>query len=181
MKRLTIAAAICLATASAWHGTPSAADEGGIQVVHPWARPTIPGRPGAGYMSIHNHGKTADRLIGARAKGAEAAELHISETDGTVVAMRPLDALDLPAGGMARLAPGGPHLMLFGLAQPLAEGDVLPITLVFERAGEIQTTLTVTRRMPDHTDTQADDDSNADATHHGAPVDHGRETDGTAE
>lgn len=149
MKRPTIAALACLALAGVWTPAPAPAGEAEVEVVHPWIRVVVPGRPAAGYLGIHNTGEVTDRLTGARAASAEAVELHISEGDGGTMTMRPLDAVEIPAGGMAELAPGGAHLMLFGL-DGLGEGDVLPVTLVFERAGEVVADFTVSRRMPEH-------------------------------
>lgn len=139
-------AALALATLAA---LPLAAGSAGLEVVHPWARPTIEGRPGAAYLGVHNAG-AADRLVGARAPGVEAIEIHLVETVDDIVRMRRVEAVDVPASGMAHLGPGGAHLMLLGLEAPLTEGDALPITLVFENAGEIEARFAVTRGMPQH-------------------------------
>jgi copper(I)-binding protein len=57
--------------------------------------------------------------------------------------MRPVPAIDLPAGQAVQLAPGGLHLMLIGLTQALNQGGRVPVTLVFERAGEVEVQLAV--------------------------------------
>jgi copper(I)-binding protein len=120
-----------------------------IEVMHPWARPTIPNRPGAAYFGIHNHGAAADRLIGARAGGVGKIELHKAEQKDDIMTMAPVDALEIPAGGMAHLGPGGLHLMLFGIDPPLKQGDTLEMILIFEAAGEVAITVPVRKAMGD--------------------------------
>lgn len=121
-----------------------------IEVTDPWARPSIPNRPGAAYLVIHNSGNVPDRLVGVRAEGAGAVELHRAEEKGGMMTMAPVEAIEIPAGGTAQLAPGGFHIMLFDLAAPLAEGDTLTLTLEFEQAGEIGVEAEVTQRGMGH-------------------------------
>ncbi len=118
-----------------------------IEVADPWVRPTIPNRPGAAYLEIRNTGDTADRLVGARAEGAGKAELHKAEQLAGVMIMAPVDSVEVPAGGTARLAPGGLHIMLFELAAPLGEGDTVNLTLEFDGAGDIAVAVPVERRL----------------------------------
>ncbi len=123
-----------------------------IQVMHPWARPTIPNRPGVAYFGVHNMGDAPDRLIGARAAGVDKIELHKAEQKNGIMTMAPVDALEIPAGGMAHLGPGGLHLMMFGIDPPLKEGDTLEMILIFEGAGEVAITVPVGKTMggPQH-------------------------------
>ncbi len=120
-----------------------------IEVMHPWARPTIPNRPGAAYFGVHNLGDTPDRLIGARAEGVGKIELHKAEQKDGVMTMAPIDAVEIPAGGMADLGPGGVHLMMFGIDPPLKVGGTLEMTLIFEAAGEVAITVPVSKTMGD--------------------------------
>jgi copper(I)-binding protein len=120
-----------------------------IEVMHPWARPTIPNRPGVTYFGVHNFGDTADRLIGARAQGVGKIEIHEAKQKDGVMTMTPIEAVDIPAGGMAHLGPGGFHLMMFGIDPPLKEGDTLEMTLIFEKAGEVSITVPVSKKMGD--------------------------------
>ena len=120
-----------------------------IEVMHPWARPTIPNRPGVAYFGVHNLGDTDDRLIGAHADGVTKIEIHKAEQKEGVMTMTPVDAVDIPASGMAHLGPGGYHLMMFGLDPPLKLGDTLEVTLVFEAAGEVAITVPVSKTMGD--------------------------------
>ena len=120
-----------------------------IEVMHPWTRPTIPNRPGAAYLDLHNPGDAPDRLIGARAVGIGKIEIHKAEPKGAVMTMAPVDAVAIPAGGMARFTPGGLHLMMFGIEPPLKIGDFLEMTLIFEAAGEVAITVPVSKTMDD--------------------------------
>ena len=60
--------------------------------------------------------------------------------------MAPVDQIDLPAGETVALEPGGYHIMLVDVVEPLEDGDEIDVTLTFEQAGE--TTITVTVGTP---------------------------------
>lgn len=115
----------------------AAGQTAGVEIVDAYARATPPGAmAGAAYGTLRSTGP-ADRLIGARSPAAAQVMIHENvETDG-VMQMRPVEALDIGAGGEAVLAPGGMHVMLMGLGGPLVEGGSLEITFVFEGAGEV--------------------------------------------
>lgn len=98
-----------------------------------WAPPSLAGaRNGAAYVTLVNHGGAAERLVGASTPVAAKAELHRDEMEGGVMRMRPAGPLALAPGERLTLAPGGLHLMLIGLKQPLKPGDRFPVTLSFE-------------------------------------------------
>ena len=113
---------------------------GEMEIVHP-AIPALPAaaRSAAGYLEIVNAGSVGDRLLGVETAIAKQAMLHTTDhgADG-VARMIHLDAIDIPAGGTVLLEPGGLHIMLMGLTGPLTEGDMIPATLVFERAGRVE-------------------------------------------
>lgn len=90
---------------------------------------------GAGFVTITNNGQAADRLIGAEAGVSKVVELHTHIREGDVMRMRPVESITVPAGGKAELKPGGDHVMFINLHQPLKEGDKVPVTLIFEKAG----------------------------------------------
>jgi hypothetical protein len=77
----------------------------------------------------------AGRLVSASSPVAGVTEIHEMTMDGQVMRMRAVDGLDLPAGRAVQLKPGGYHVMLMELKQPLKAGETVPITLVIERAG----------------------------------------------
>jgi copper(I)-binding protein len=139
MLRGLIAVAFGLTTFSLV-ATAEEANTGELTIEHPHARATVAvQKNGAAYMVIRNRGSEPDRLLGARTGEAQAAELHGTTVDAEGVArMRPAEAVEIPPGGEAKLAPGGLHLMLVGLKRPLVEGTSFPMTLVFERAGEVE-------------------------------------------
>ena len=116
---------------------------GEIQIGHPWTRATPPAAKVAGaFMSFTNEGGTADRLVGGSSPIAEKVEIHTMEMTGGIMKMRPLaDGLEVPAGAKVELAPGGFHVMLIGLKQPIVEGDKVPLTLTFEKGGDIEVEL----------------------------------------
>jgi hypothetical protein len=70
-------------------------------------------------------------------------EIHAMSMDGDVMRMRQIDGIDLPAGGMVELKPGGFHLMFMELKAPLQAGTRFPLTLRFEKAGELAVTVAV--------------------------------------
>ena len=119
---------------------------GDVLVDHPYATPTPAGtRTGAAYLRrLTNHGRQADRLIGASTPLAEAVEFQRSTRDGDVIRMRVVGAIDLPAGTELTLRhDGDTHLMFVGLKEPLRDGQRFPLRLRFERAGEIEVTVWV--------------------------------------
>jgi periplasmic copper chaperone A len=126
-----------------------------IEVTDPWVRATAMGdmamgeaQPagdaagasmgnGAAYLVVRNAGTTEDRLIRAASDVAGAVELHTVEESNGVMAMRPVEAIDVPAGEVVELRPGGFHVMLVGLNRELRPGDTVALTLEFERAGSV--------------------------------------------
>jgi copper(I)-binding protein len=120
------------------------ANKPAIEIDAPWARASAGmTASGAGYMTMRNTGAAGDRLIAASTPAAARTELHTMAMDGDVMRMRRVEAIDIPAGGTAELKPGGLHVMLFGLKQPLKDGDRIPLTLRFEHAGELTVQLGV--------------------------------------
>ena len=113
------------------------AQSSGMTLENPFARPSA-GAAGAGaaYMTIRNQGP-ADRLIAASTPAAREAALHTNIREGDVMRMRKIEALEIPGSGATELKPGGLHVMLMGLSQPLKPGDVFALTLIFEKAGAI--------------------------------------------
>lgn len=125
---------------------PTAAQDaraGDIAVQQPWTRAAGQGATGAGFMAVSNRGAAADRLLSAASPAARSMEMHTMIRDGDAMRMRPVDAIEIPAGQTVALRPGGLHLMLVGLSRPLREGEAVPVTLRFERAGEVQVTMSV--------------------------------------
>jgi len=115
-----------------------------IEVTDAWARAMPAGaKTGAAYVTVANKGTTDDQLIGVSAPIAAEAQLHTTITDNGVMKMRPVSAIDVKPGASVTLKPGGLHLMLMGVKQPLVEGQSFPLTLTFAKAGKIETMVQV--------------------------------------
>ena len=145
-RRAAIGAAFTLLGASVLGSRPLQAREvsaGALRIANPWTRAMRAGGTGAGFMTIRNTGTQPDRLLSGRTSAANVVELHTHIREGEVMRMRPVPTIDLPAGQEVRLVPGGFHLMLIGLTAALEQGASVPVTLVFERAGEVEIRLAV--------------------------------------
>jgi len=137
MKRL---APLAFAAAALWAAAAGATD---ISVSDAWARASAgPARAGAAFMMIMNKG-AADRLVAAKSDVGARTELHTHIKEGEIMRMRRIEAVDVPAGGVAMLKPGGHHVMFMKLKAPLKEGTTFPLTLTFEKAGDITVTVAV--------------------------------------
>ena len=113
----------------------AAAQTGQVEIKDAWARAT-PGKAenGAAYLTIET--PAPDKLVAVSSPAAKKTTLHTMTMDGGVMKMRPLDGLDVPANQPVMLKPGGIHIMLQGLNEPLQAGKSFPLTLTFEKAGE---------------------------------------------
>lgn len=120
---------------------------GPLVVEQPWARPSVgAGRTGAAYLTLHNRGERADRLVGASSPVAQAVELHSHTMEGDVMRMRAVPAVEVAPGEPVVFGPGGLHVMLIGLTRPLAEGERFPLTLRFEHGGTVAIDVPVQRQ-----------------------------------
>lgn len=115
-------------------------EAGDLTLSDAFTRATLPGaKVGGGYLKIANSSSEPDRLIGGTTPAAERVEVHEMKMDGNVMQMRQLkDGLEIPAGGAAELTPGGLHLMLMNITKPFKEGDMIPVTLEFAKAGKVE-------------------------------------------
>jgi periplasmic copper chaperone A len=139
MKRLVLAAIPLLAVL----GSPALADPADIAVSDAWSRATPPGaKTGVIYLTVTDTG-AADSLTAVATPVAEMAMLHESKTVNGVSQMRPVEAAPISAEAPLKLAPGGYHIMLEGLKQPLEAGDSFPVTLTFAQAGAVTATVEV--------------------------------------
>ncbi len=117
-----------------------------LEVRDAWASPTPGGVDvSAGYLTIVNGTSAADRLISASSPRAPRVEVHEMNMDGGVMQMRRADALTIGAGETVVLGQGGRHLMFFGVTEPFAAGQSIPVKLTFENAGEVEVMLNVRR------------------------------------
>jgi hypothetical protein len=120
------------------------AQSSGIEIKDAWARATPGGaQTAAAYVTIE--APDGDRLTGASTPAAQQAEFHSMTMEGSIMKMRQVDGIDLPAGQPVALKPGGYHIMLTGLAKPLEVGQSFPLTLDFAKAGAHQVTVSVAK------------------------------------
>ena len=143
-------AVLCLPAKAHDHSaTPAAVEIGDLSVSNAWARAMLPGQTTASaYFTVSNRGAAPDRLLSASSPVAARVEAHSMTVVDDVMVMRPLpQGLDVPAGGEAVLEPGGLHLMLIDVAQPLAEGADAPLILRFEKAGAVTVPFFATARI----------------------------------
>lgn len=116
-----------------------------IEITNPSIKvlPNVGGATG-GYLSLTNTGDTDDRLIAVSTEGAMMVQIHEMAMNDGVMEMRELDGgLPLPAGETVTLAPRGLHLMIMKSKQAFEPGQVVPMTLTFETAGDVQVEFTV--------------------------------------
>lgn len=117
-----------------------------IVVEHAWARATPAGaQTGAVYMTVVNNGAMPDRLLDVTTPVADKVQIHkVSEENG-VSSMRELRTMDVAPGAKVIFKPGDMHAMLVGLKQPLKEGQTIPLTLNFEKAGKVNVVASVAK------------------------------------
>lgn len=133
-KLLTTAAGLLLAS--------SAVYAQGVDVSKAWVRPTVQGqKTSGGYMTLT--ARDGAQLISISTPVAGVAEVHEMKMEGDVMKMRDVPVLDLPAGKAVELRPGGYHLMLMELKQPLVKGSQVPLTLHFKDAKGVESQMQV--------------------------------------
>lgn len=153
MRLLTTALLLSLAS------LPAAA--GPVQVTDAWVNEAPPSATNnAAYITLRN-GDQADALLGASTPAARVAEVHEVSVEGGLKRMRPVKALELAPGQVLTFAPGGLHIMLVDVKQPLRAGARLPLTLRFRKAGAV--TVQAVVRSPE---AAADDRDEYEHHHH---------------
>ena len=114
-----------------------------IDIKDAWVRSTVPGQMGTGaFMKIT--AKAGTQLVGVSSPVAGVGEVHEMKMDGDIMKMRAMPVLDLPAGKTVELKPGGYHVMLMDLKQPLLKDSKVSLTLMFKDANGVQSKLALT-------------------------------------
>ncbi len=125
--------------AYSWFSSPEAPT---LEISDAWARATAGSDGGeesvtsAIYLTIHNSGRTADKLLTAATDAAKVVQLHDTDTRNDVSMMFLVESVDIPARRDAKFEPGGMHIMLLQLNQSLRPGDTITVTLDFEKSGQ---------------------------------------------
>ena len=113
-----------------------------VTVGEPWVRATVAAQKATGAFMTLTSTQNA-KLVGVSSPAAGVVEVHEMKMENDMMKMRQVPALDLPAGKPVKLAPGGYHLMLLELKQPLKDGDKIPLTLEIEDAQKVRSKLQV--------------------------------------
>lgn len=127
------------------HGAAGPVGAGDLEISGGTAKAMLPGaRVGGGGLIVKNNGSTEDRLLAVESPAAGRVELHEMTMENDVMKMRKLEkGISIPAGETVELKSGGLHLMFMEVKKPFAEGDSVPVTLTFERAGKVSYVLPV--------------------------------------
>lgn len=113
------------------------ADKGNVDIKNAWVRSTVPGQMGTGaFMKLTARAGT--QLVGVSSSVAGVSEVHEMRMVGDIMKMRAVPVLDLPAGKPIEFKPGGYHVMLMDLKQPLVKNSKVPLTLLFKNAKGVQ-------------------------------------------
>lgn len=108
-----------------------------VDVKDAWIRASVPGQMATGaFMKLT--AKDGARLVGGASPAAGVTEVHEMKMEGDVMKMRAIPGLELPAGKTVELKPGGYHVMLMDLKQPLTKDSTVPLTLVFRDAKGVE-------------------------------------------
>ena len=145
IRSLALAVLSALALSACGPSGPSekAGAAGPVVVADALCRPTPNGRQVTGcYLTLT--APAADTLVSVSSPVAALAQVHEMRMESNMMMMRELEAgLPLPAGQAVSLAPGGNHIMLMGVTEPLKAGDTVPLTLTFANAAPVEITATV--------------------------------------
>lgn len=146
MKPTLLAAAFAVALA------PAALADPQIEILDPYARSSgMNAISGAAFMVLRNSGTTDDRLVAVSSPVAERVELHthVESETGVMRMVEVEEGFVVPAGSDHALQRGGDHVMFLGITTPFEDGATVPLTLTFERAGDVTVDVPVDlQRMP---------------------------------
>ncbi|HHG89320.1 MAG TPA: copper chaperone PCu(A)C [Devosia sp.] len=132
-----------------WGGIPALAQQsvvvGELELSGAFTRATPPNaKTGGGFVTITNNGEMDDQLVSVSSPAAAVVELHTMKMENEVMVMRSSpDGFAVPAGEVTELSPGGKHIMFMQITEPFRMGNLVPVTLVFERAGSVDLMLPV--------------------------------------
>ncbi|WP_434560885.1 copper chaperone PCu(A)C [Pseudomonas sp. R1-6] len=129
---------------------------GELEIAHPWSQELPPNAPTvAGYFIIHNSGRSEDKLLSVDSPIAGKAELHEHVMQNDLMKMQPVDGIVIAPGATVTFAPMAYHVMLLDLKDRslLSDGKRFPMTLHFEKAGDVTVNVTVQKKAPDGTQT----------------------------
>ncbi|WP_110971386.1 copper chaperone PCu(A)C [Pseudomonas huaxiensis] len=129
--------------------------KGDLHIAHPWSLQLPPNAPNvAAYFIIDNKGKQDDRLLSVDTPISDRSELHEHVMTGDVMRMQQVPNVAVPADGKVVFSPSAYHVMIM---QPkdrslLSDGKRFPLTLHFEKAGDITVEVAVQKQPPEGSD-----------------------------
>lgn len=128
----------------------SAQEAGAISISQGWSRPAPAVAPVlGGFLTITNNGKEADRLTGITSPLSDDVQIHRTVVEADKASMRRVDdGVEIPAGSKLTFEPGGYHIMFMKPKARPAAGDVVPLQLNFEKAGQLDAELLVSTKQP---------------------------------
>ena len=130
------------ATALAFSVSASTMAIAQVKVDTPWVRGAVAGQLGTGAFMDITSARDAT-LVKVESPVAGIVEIHSMEMKGELMTMRAVEKIDLPAGKQVRLAPGGFHVMLTDLKQPVKNGEAVPLKLTIEYADKQRETIAI--------------------------------------
>ncbi|RXH42596.1 copper chaperone PCu(A)C [Bradyrhizobium zhanjiangense] len=117
-----------------------------VVVERPWARATPGGaKTGAAYLTLINNGEAPDQLLGATTPVADKVQFHSTTEENGMSRMREMPVVDLVPHAKTTFDPGGMHIMLVDLKQPLKEGQTFSLSLTFAKAGKVDVTVPIAK------------------------------------
>ncbi|MDI3272394.1 copper chaperone PCu(A)C [Pseudomonas sp. MDT1-16] len=125
---------------------------GELEIAHPWSQELPPNAPTvAAYFVIQNTGKTSDRLLSVDTPIAGIAQLHEHVMQNDLMKMQQVPSVEIPAGGEVTFAPMAYHVMLLELKDRslLSDGKRFPLTMHFEKSGDVTVEIAVQKKAPD--------------------------------
>ncbi|VVQ31572.1 hypothetical protein PS943_02413 [Pseudomonas fluorescens] len=131
---------------------------GELVIAHPWSQELPPNAPTvAAYFVIHNGGKNADRLLSVDSPIAGVAQLHEHVMQNDLMKMQHVPSVEIPAGGEVTFAPMAYHVMLLELKDRslLSDGKRFPLTMHFEKSGDVTVDVSVQKKPPEGMQTHA--------------------------
>ena len=129
---------------------------GELEIAHPWSQELPPNAPTvAAYFVIHNSGTTADKLLSVDSTIAGEAQLHEHVMQNGLMKMQQVSVVNIAPGATVTFAPMAYHVMLLDLKDRslLSDGKRFPMTLHFEKAGDVTVDVAVQKKAPDGTKT----------------------------
>jgi protein SCO1/2 len=150
-KKLVLSFLFLLLTTAVFAAcAPTQTEAEALQVSGAWVRPADV--MSAAYLQITNNGRSPQQLVGVETAVAESAEIHETQMDGDLMKMRPVEAVQIPAGETVQLKPGGEHIMLMGLSAPLVASDTIMLTLTFDSGATLEVEAVVSLEPVEGTD-----------------------------